>query len=231
MKNVESIVIGDKVEIHKLGEKGSTYKTMIEDEYLGQVFQVVVPTRGMVPMEITRGDRLGLAFHRESGRYITEMLVIGIIKDRGMRYALLSQSTPTSRDQRRESYRLPLSVKIQVFDCLDETEENTEESGTHAGVIQQESSRDISATGIAFTSRKKYIPGDKYIIKLYLGGMSSSEPPLALKAKVVRVLREYNTNKYQVGMRFTDQTKSSNELLMKFVMMRQQEMIRQGKRV
>ena len=278
-KEIEAVQIGDNVEVCRLSDKDAVYKTMIEDIFPGNVYQIAVPSLNMIPMRINRGDKIELAFHRASGRYVAVMYVMGIVKDGGMRSALLSQSTPFSEKQRRESYRVALKVKLQVFESCDEeqqtdgeefTGENTDEAEKLTGengltdaaaasptventerssVLEILSSKDISASGIAFISKIAYEPGSIHMLGLHLNETEQDQPvkgaekdqsasdktltgeePLMLSAEIVRAVKLYETNSYFVGMRFNELTNSSSDRIEKFIMLQQQSMMKRRSR-
>ena len=275
MKEETEIVIGDNVEICKLSDKNTIYKTKIEDTFPGSVYQVSVPSLNMVPMRINRGDRVELAFYRESGRYIAVMYVMGIIKEGGMRSALLSQSTPFSEEQRRESYRLPVRIKVQVFACAEKSQQEDEDNAGNRAAAEHDvesraendaktrqtehdapqtdrrpdervtaeqsdiyeivGSRDISATGISFISKKRYEPGNIHKLSLDLDSTSSNQAPsegtpLVINGEIIRAVKLYESNSYFIGVRFTDQTNSSDERIRKYIMIQQQKMIKKRRR-
>ena len=281
-KEIEEVKIGDNVEVCRLSDKDAVYKTMIEDIFPGNVYQIAVPSLNMIPMRINRGDKIELAFHRASGRYVAVMYVMGIVKDGGMRSALLSQSTPFSEKQRRESYRVALKIKLQVFESEKEEQQTTGENTTGAeefsaeaekltgekgladkttkpsliientersSVLEILSSKDISASGIAFISKIAYEPGSIHMLGLHLNEIkqdqpqknkstddtpstqgSSREEPLMLSAEIVRAVKLYETNSYFVGMRFNELANSSSDRIEKYIMLQQQSMMKKRSR-
>jgi len=299
-KEIEEVKIGDNVEVYRLSDKDAVYKTMIEDIFPGNVYQIAVPSLNMIPMRISRGDKIELAFHRASGRYVAVMYVMGIVKDGGMRSALLSQSTPFSEKQRRESYRVALKIKLQVFESAEEEQQTvgegiiaentgeaenligekgltddaaatnakemnlTDEKGVaanttkaipvienteRASVLEILSSKDISASGIAFISKMAYEPGSIHMLGLHLNETeqdqprrnkstdntpsaqaSSKEEPFMISAEIVRAVKLYETNSYFIGMRFDELTSSSSDRIERYIMLQQQSMMKKRSR-
>ena len=231
----EQLKLGDKIELYKEKEKSRVYKTMIEDIYEGGVFVAAIPRLAGVPMLVRRGERLTTVFYRDSGRYFTVMRVMGVEVINGIRYLLLVKLNDTKWDQRREAYRLPVRIRVLVCEYSDahRQEEDTTEPGNEENAAAGEpvrlelaNSKDLSITGISLSMKLKCESGKKHILKLYLEGTQSKEPPLTVCAEVVRVLPGLERGVHYVGMHFCDQTKDMNEHLTKYVMTAQQKLIK-----
>ena len=92
--------------------------------------------------------------------------------------------------------------------------------------LEAVASKDISFTGIGLTTRKEYIPGDTYLLKLHLKDPMEKNP-LAVGAMVMRVFPGANIGTYHVGLRFVDLPRINNEIISKYVYAMQQRLLKQ----
>ena len=216
MPNDEVIIIGDKVEL--IRDEGRVYKTMVEDITGNGFYLVGVPTYGAMPVLLHYGDEMNLLFSRKSGKYSALMSVVGFEKRGEIRYAWLMQRSGPRIYQRREAYRLPMDVKVLVCEYREDFEA--------AGVIETVSSKDISITGIALVSRKKYDINEKLLLKPYLEEEFAAREPFIARAEVVRTTSEKYIGRHYVGTRFFAQPKSMSDYLARYVVAKQQEQFR-----
>ena len=192
------IVIGDRVELMR--DRDHAYKTKIEDIYAGGAYLVGVPSLGRVTMALSRYDDLFMAFSRESGRYVVPVRVMDVRITDGIRYALLMKKTEPRRDQRREAFRVPVRIRVLIYDKprspaaqRQSVPSRDAQDGEAAGpeplldeipaveqggqpLLESTGSRDISLTGIALTTGKAYPNGSDYVLKLHLGDPQHGDP-------------------------------------------------------
>jgi len=249
MSDDSVIGIGDRVELTR--ENDNVYKTKIEDMYGGGSYLVSVPSYGRVPMVLRPNDKILLAFYRESGRYIAPVRVIDVGNKDGIRYALLLMRSEPRRDQRREAFRVPVRLKVLIFEDPEETPADPEEApaspakapedpeeasaGRDATPANPEEtpvrpdetagSRDISLTGIALTTRKAYPSGKHYLLEFNLNDQRGA-PPLIISARVVRSVPGFDRNTYDIGMHFHGQTNSVSVRLSRYMFTQQQKQLR-----
>jgi c-di-GMP-binding flagellar brake protein YcgR len=225
------IVVGDKVEL--IGEKNRAYRTMIEEVTEKSLYLAGVPSQGGIPMLLHVNDIVPMVFYRESGRYVARMKVAGFEKVREVRYVLLLLTEEPQRDQRRGAFRLPARLKTLVCEYIDEIEKKLPIYTDIPGTVTVDTigSKDISVTGIALTTKRLYVPGEKYLLRLNLSESVESATPFYICAAVTRSLPGQVKDSFFVGMRYFGQTRTMNEALSKYVFTRQQKIIKQQRLV
>lgn len=242
------ILVGDKVDL--VVQTGQVYRAMIEDRLDDGPFLIAVPSRRGIPMSVAQDDDIFLVFYRESGRYVAQMKAIGFERRGEIRYMWLLQKTLAQKNQRRGAYRLPVSFSVQIYEYDKERgltagvpasapdEESISgqipEDEARAVALEKADTKDLSITGIALITKKKYIPGEKYVLvmKMESKALSLAEqkrapkrPPLYLAAEVKRCMPWRVSGKYDIGMHFTDMTRQTSEEISKFVLDEQQRQI------
>lgn len=229
----EIIIIGDRVDL--VVQTGLVYRAMIEDRVDNGPFLVAVPSRKGIPMRVAQDDDIYLVFYRETGRYIAQMKVVALERRGALRYMWLLQRTPAQKNQRRGAYRLPVSFSVQILKPGEE--QNPQENSSDAAravAIEKADSKDISVTGIALITKKKYEIEDKYILVMQITGTADARlssrraktPPLEVNAAVKRCIPWRVSGKYNTGMSFVDITRSTSEQIAQFVLTEQQRQIR-----
>ena len=226
MRQDDVIVVGDKVELVR--DAGRVYKTMIEDMTGNGFFLAGAPSYGGMPVLLHVGDDLSLSFSRESGRYTARMRVMGFEKRGEIRYVWLLQKTKPQRDQRRGAYRLPVNLKVHVYEYTDGIADKLEKHGDVIGtaVLETVGSKNISVTGIELVVKRKYEIYEKILLRPNLGENQVAAPSLVICAEVVRLVPERYRGTQSVGTQFFGQSKSAHDHLTKYVLDQQQKQIR-----
>jgi len=241
------ILVGDRVDV--VSEDGQVYRSMIEDRLEDGPFLVSVPHRRGRYMYVAKDDVLYVVFYREGGRYIAQMRVLALEKRGAIRYMWLFQETKAQRNQRREAYRLPVNMGVVIYGYNEKFERFHEDmpieqrdafSIEDLTVVETVLSRDISIKGVAVSSKKTYVEGDKYIVGMDLensaeiiGGIVRIKrtPSLILQASVRKCI-PLNENKVNnVGFAFLDDTKKVSEQIARFVLIEQQRQIKNQRRL
>jgi len=256
----EEIIVGDKIDI--VTQTGIVYRSMIEDRLDNGPFLAGVPNRKGSYMNVSQDDDLYLVFYRASGRYIAQMRVVAVEKRGELRYMWLIQRTKAQQNQRREAFRLPVDFDVEIYaypDDEDEPEdapEEADESGeigktvdtddsdeskpalTDGGpmLLELVSSRDISITGIALLTKRKYEFDEKFLLYLHLERTPAnirtrsindrSSPVLHLTATVKRCIPWRTTNTFNTGMQFYGLTEGMSDGIAKYVLNEQQRQIK-----
>jgi len=237
----ELIVIGDKVDL--VTQTGDVYRTMIEDRLDNGPFLAGVPNRKGVHMYVNQDDDVYLVFYRESGRYIAQMKVLALENRGGVRYMWLIQKTQAQKNQRREAFRLPVTFDVQIFEYDEEAEQgitfvSDEEESKPA--LEEVSSRDLSVTGIALITKKKYELEEKYLLSLHLSRTSASirgtaaiekAPALHLTATVKRCIPWRTGNTFNTGMHFFGMKENMSDGIARYVLTEQQRQIKRRGRL
>lgn len=229
MRNDDVIVIGDKIEL--AGEDDRIYKTMVEDMTGNGFFLIGVPSYGGIPLRMQTGDNYSVFFSRESGKYRTYMTVAGFEKRGHVRYAWLMQRSSPGIYQRREAFRLPVTMKVLIFEYDEDAGNDPQNQEGAIGTVELEtgSSKDISITGISLVVRRKFELRERVLLKPIFSGQPEPPAPFIVGAEVVRSIPESYRGRHCLGTQFFGQTKSMHEYLAKYVLTQQQKQIRQRK--
>ncbi|MDR2571927.1 MAG: flagellar brake protein [Oscillospiraceae bacterium] len=233
------IVVGDKVDL--VTPKGEVYRTMIEDRNEGGPFLLGVPNKKGVHMPLDQDDDVYLVFYRESGRYIAQMRVIAFEKRGAIRYMWLVQKTKAQKNQRREAFRLPVSFSVTICKYIEDGKDEIQYIPEEAETIELElvNSRDISVTGIALITKKRYELNDKFTLTLQLGDnpagirrkpSASSDDSLKITATVKRSVPWRIENTFNTGMEFYGMSDKESDEIAKYVLAEQQKQIKRNKR-
>ena len=236
----EMIAVGDKVDL--VTQSGTVYRTMIEDRLNDGPFLAGVPNRKGVHMHVDQGDDLYLVFYRSSGRYIAHMSVVALEKRDEVRYMWMLQKTKAQRNQRREAYRLPVEFDVQIFEYIEDTQQELTEVADEVMVdsLESVSCRDLSVTGIALLTKRQYEFDDKYLLCLYMDrtpesirtrSVKESAPGIYLSATVKRCIPWRTTNIFNTGMQFFGMTESVSDDLARYVLAEQQKQIKRRRRL
>jgi c-di-GMP-binding flagellar brake protein YcgR len=229
------IVVGDKIDL--VSQTGVVYRTMIEDRNESGAFLLGVPNRKGLYMPVYQDDDVYLVFYRDSGRYIAHMSVVALEKRGEVRYMWLIQKTKAQQNQRREAFRLPVSFNVQICKYIEDDENEKEYIPEEAETIALEAvnSRDISVTGIALITKKKYEIDEKYLLilqfsKAHVGVRRRPNDPddetLSITATVKRCIPWRTANTYNTGMQFFGMTDSMSDGIARYVLTEQQRQIK-----
>jgi c-di-GMP-binding flagellar brake protein YcgR len=160
------------------------------------------------------------------------------------RYMWLLQKAIAQKNQRREAFRLPIMFDVEIFEHVDDGRKNIVN-----GVIFEEpdeamyetaSCRDLSATGVALTTKQMYLMDERYHIKMYFDrtpaniravSKGESAPPLSLTAIVKRCIPWRDTKYYNTGLHFVSMSRNTSESISRFVLAEQQKQIKKRRLV
>ena len=236
----EIIAVGDKVDM--VTQSGAVYRTMIEDRLNDGPFLAGVPNKKGVHMQVEQGDDVYLVFYRSSGRYIAHMNVVALEKRDEVRYMWMMQKTKAQRNQRREAYRLPVEFDVQIFEYVEDHQQELTEVVDDVMVdsLESVSCRDLSVTGIALLTKKQYEFDEKYLLCLHMDrtpesirnrSLKESGPGLYLAATVKRCIPWRTSNIFNTGMQFFGMTEGVSDDLARYVLAEQQKQIKRRRRM
>jgi len=220
----EVLVVGDKVDLIDYGN--NEYRTKVEDITGNGLILVGVPSLAGAPMQLYPDDELPLVFYRESGRYITLMRVEGFETRGEVRYTRLMQMNKPENDQRRESFRLPLSLEVHVCEYLTDMEKHLQVV-SDVVMLETVKSKDISLEGISIMSKGEFEIGRKLFLKLFLDVPEDQASPFLVCAEVKRSVQWRNSGKNNIGMHFFGVTKRMDEYLWNYMLTQQQKRYKQ----
>ena len=223
MNSHGALVVGDKVEM--LTDESRCFKTAIREVAGNGLLVAAVPSYVGKQIPLHKCDELSLAFYRETGRYSERVKITGFIKKGGVQYVRMKQISAPVKDQRRESFRVPVRLRVTVCEYTEEIARVLSLCDGVLGATKLETveSKDISATGIAIITKREYRPGEKRLLKIFFNDPQGNASPFTICAEVVRIMPMTDTDSYHVGMRFINQTEQMNRVLSKFVQGKQQE--------
>jgi len=236
----EEIVVGDKVDI--VTQSGEVYRTMIEDRLDNGPYLAGIPNKKGVFMNVNQNDDIYLVFYRESGRYIAQMKVLALERRGELRYMWLIQKTRVQKNQRRNAFRLPVNFDVQIFEYVENIHQGLTFVPDEVKAISLEavSSRDISVTGIALLTKKRYELNDNYLLSLHFHRISQEmrmrpdeaekTPALHITATVKRCIPWRTGSTYNTGMHFTGMTESMSDGIARYVLTEQQRQIQRRNR-
>ena len=236
----EEIVIGDKVDL--VAQSGLVYRAMVEDQREDGSFLVGIPSKRGVHMHVEQDDDIYLVFYRPSGRYIAQMKAVSLENHETVRYMWLLQKTKVQRNQRREAFRLPIDFEVQIFEYFEEIEQELAyPTFQHDGaVLETVNCIDLSVTGIALKTRRKYAVDENYLLSLYFErtpvsirnrSIRDAGQPLYLMASVKRSAQWHMGNMFNTGMQFFGMTERMQDGLSRFLLIEQQRQIKKRRRL
>ena len=231
MQDESVISIGEKVDL--VGHKNRLYRTKVEDIIETGLYLVGVPRYSGTPMPLHAGEDVYMIFYRETGRYITQMNTVGFEKRGEIRYAWLFQKTEPHKDQRREAFRVPVSLEVQVRKYNEDAESRIPLFGDmeDAELIEDVSSKDLSVVGISIITKKEYVPGERHLLNVLFAAPESGVTPFITCAVVARSVPYRESGKHLVGLSFFGHSKRMTEQISKFVLEEQRRQLRQRRLV
>jgi len=229
------IVVGDKVDL--VTQSGTVYRTMIEDRLNDGPFLAGIPNKKGVHMFVDRDDDLYMVFYRPSGRYIAQMKVVALEKRDEVRYMWLIQKNRAQKNQRREAFRLPVEFEVQIFEYIEDHEQGLiqVEDEVEASALESVNCRDLSITGIALLTKRKYEFDERYLLSLHMDrtpanirnrSIRDRAPGILLTAAVRRCIPWRTTNTFNTGMQFFGMMESTSDNLARYVLAEQQKQIK-----
>lgn len=226
--NKSLLNIGDRVDLY-LGT-GPTYLSKLEDITQSGNLLVSIPTYRGEPIDIEKGQGFQLYFYRPNGRYRVNVKMNGYVKDGLVRLMELKPLSDPQRQQRRESFRLPIELKVLV--TYIDSESITEDILGSDSSTEKVTSSNLSATGIAITTKRQYSLGDKVFLQIYLNWPEEKSEPIELMGEVRQVAKTEPFEKtFIVGIKFVYLSNDIYNHLSRFIMLQQQKRRKQERLV
>lgn len=227
-KNKNFLNIGDRVDLY-LGE-GPVYRSKVEDITNSGDFLVSIPTYKGEPIEVHKGQKFQIYFYRTNGRYRVDVRMAGYRREGSLQLLELEKMSEPQKQQRRESFRLPIDLKVTV--TLLENDSISEDILSEMNFTEEISSLNISATGIAIKTKREYSIGDKVFLQIHLKWPNVNSKPLEIMGEVKQVeLFEYTGKEYIVGISFLYVSNDIYNFISKFIMVQEQKRLRQKRLV
>jgi len=231
----KNIVIGDIVDLTSPND-GIPYRTKVEDIIGSNLYTVSLPSSGGQPMVIHPNDEINLTFYRETGKYTIRVVAQGFSRRDELRLVTLMQVSEPEKDQRRMYFRLPVSLRVVLFEYTSsfETIRMTREQIAEAKIIAMETvgTKDMSVTGVGVLAKNEYDPGRKFILDIYFDDKRKEQAkPFVICAEVMRADFEKRSRSHHLGMHFFGQTPGMSEYLARYLVKQQQIQVRQRRLV
>lgn len=230
MDNLErlNLKIGDKMDITV--ENGRVYRTVLEDTEGGYLLLSTPLFRG-VPVIFHQGQEVGLSFFRQTGRFSVSARVQGFKVEGAVRLIVFDAYGQPIKKQLRNSYRLPCDLKGIIRPTingpfpLNYTQEDYDVE-IDARLL------DIGEMGLGLVCKTRFETGDRAYVRVYLEWPAPGAEPCSFFAEVMRCeIYERNTNMFRCGMQFIGLDEDTRKHISRFVLVRQQQMLRQQRLV
>ena len=233
MQEDDIIALGDKVELTL--ENNRVYKSMIQDMTGSELFLVATPSLKGRLAPLYLNDKISMSYFRESAVYTMTVEVVAFEKQGEVQFVWLLQITEPSRYQRRDAYRLPIRLKVKVREYVDGMEmnlplhENAAVQNPLSNPIESVNTKDLSIGGISIMTKRKYKPGEKYLLEVSMDGSQDNVRQFLICAEVKRIIPSDDNKSAFIGMQFFGVTNNRSEILSRYVLRRQQILIKQQK--
>lgn len=216
--------VGEKIEVCYQGENIDSEKrncySMVQDIVGQDEIIITAPMLQGNQMILSIGQKVEIIFFREKGQFIFEAEVIDRFKKENINLLKLNVVSSIKRIQRRNYYRLKITLPIYIRSLTDGSEENqNSEKWFKAYTL------DISGGGVKISIDRSLEKGSLLECKLKI-----NDEDLVLKGKVVRCqLAETDPIiRYEIGMSFVDITEYQRDLIIRFIFEEQRKLRKKG---
>jgi c-di-GMP-binding flagellar brake protein YcgR len=213
-------------------------------------FIVLVPAHKGVPIVLRDGQELAMCVYRDNGRFAMDVRVVSFRKSENVQLVELEPLSALRREQRREFYRLPVSLRAEALTLpvsvytemrsLPETlpqldkvisYEDAVKALEKVGVAEDSvSARDISISGLSIRTKNAHELGDQMVVKVHLGWPTEKTPPISAVVEVRRVEYDSVSGTYAIGVEFVGAF-AKRDLITKYIFEQQKRRIKQQKLV
>lgn len=221
--------IGERVDI--VVENGRVYRTAVEDTEGDELLVMPTPFYRGIPVIFRQGDEVSLNYFRDTGRYAVTALVAGFKTEGNLRMILFRPRGEVRRQQLRASYRLGVDLRGVLRDNMagpfpfKPTPDDDE-------VEIQVQILDISETGLAFKSATRLEVGERIYVRIHLDWPSADAQPIEGTVQVRRcALMDDKRDIYRVGTEFVGLDNDTRKHIARFVLTRQQQILKQKRLV
>ncbi|MEF9952024.1 MAG: PilZ domain-containing protein [Clostridium sp.] len=222
MKATERLKTNERVEFSIDNE---IYKSTVQDIISNKSIAISIPVLGSKSYLPIIGEKIdffiliGSDFHKYKG------IVSNRIVDGNLRLIIVDDLSTEGKVQRREYFRIPVSLDIEYLPISNEIAEN----GVSKKVLDLLSDRfitaksiDLSAGGIKIFTAEKVEEGTHVIVKVAI----SSSDTISIISKVVRMEKDPGTKTYKLGCRFLALDKNDTEKIVKFIFEKSRELMK-----
>jgi c-di-GMP-binding flagellar brake protein YcgR len=203
-----------------------------------------------MPAALRTRQELFAYFYRDNGKFTMDARVVGFHTRENLRLVELESLSDLKKEQRREFYRLPVSLSAEALSLPisihaetralphtlpqlnsaisyeDAVEQLTKVGTPEEGVV----AKDISSSGLSLRTKSSHEMGDRMVVKVSLGWPSEKSPPISAVVEVRRVEFDSSTGVYALGVEFIGAF-AKRDLITKYIFEQQKKRIKLQKLV
>ena len=218
------IQIGSKVDLF-LG-RGPFYRTQLEDMTEDGRLVISTPLHRGVPIILRKNQEIELYFYRDNGRYCIDVSVYDFSISNNVRLIILDILSEPRKQQRRESYRLPILRDVLILRDAYGPFTAYYEKDIDKSLLIKASTENLSETGMAMRTRTEFSNGDKFWARIFIQWPSENSLPITVRCRIVQVQYDHIKAIYRYGVHFIACTEDDRANIAKFVLAEQQRNIR-----
>ena len=230
MAKKDKIVIGDKIDL-RIGN-GPYYRTTVDEMSGNSTIFAAVPSYKGIPIILHIDQELRIFFYRKSGRFSVHAQVKGFTVSGEIRLIEIEIKSEPKKEQRRESFRVPTSIKAVLCVFSDpitlRAKKMLEADDTVKEVAE---ARNLSETGVGLKTKFDYNISEKVLLKLHLAWPHEDSAPIELLAEARRSEYDPIRDIYYVGFQFLNAGDEMRSHISKYLLVQQQKQIKQQKLV
>lgn len=212
--------IGAKIEIvTKFGSnREEIYFSMVQDIISDSTFLITMPMSKGKPAFLHIGEEVLVYYFNYHGQYSFRAIVIKRYEFQGIYFFKLEKNSKVARLQRRNYFRLPKTIPVQVDIFSKDKIVNT----------LYGNSLDIGGGGLAVIVDKK-LNEDSKVICTFTLEHDSAIKDFQVKGRVVRCVHTQNMDdKFEVGISFEDICEQQRDRIIKFIFEEQRKLMKKG---
>lgn len=216
MINMQKLIIGDRIEVNlkSKGKNSKSYYSMVQDILSDDEILITLPTVESIPMIAKPNQEIEISFFRSHGQFCFTGKIIEYCNDNSIELLKIKRITQNVRIQRRNFYRLNVTLPVKV-NYIDASGQEYQIDGY---------SCDIGGGGMGVIM-KRHIP-------LYSDvncSFSIDTDNIIIKGNIIRIeICKDDEHKYQMGIKFTEVSEYTRDVIVKFIFNQQRKRIRKG---
>lgn len=204
------VTIGERVDIDV---DGASLKSIIQDIETRDTLLVTQLTRKSIPVYIEPGRVLTIMFKRANGMFIFDAMLEGYTEVSGQRYMRLRPVSEARRQQRRNSYRLAISVPgtVKILSAAPTGQNQRMEFTTNLF--------DLSEGGIGMNAPQSYSISTMFDLSVVLG---EEYEQYTFRCVVMRCIwPNVKDEPYRIGAQFVDMSDAQRRKISRFILAEQ----------
>lgn len=215
------IRIGEKVQIGLEGHP-QPYPTLLEDILDDGRFIVSSPMYRGIPLPVHEGQEVQFYFYREDGRYCIFSKIDEIFMHNELRLLRLMPLSEPIKQQRRESFRLPISLGARICSFDEEAVQAAKRKEQEDANWETTITHNISETGVSIKSRQEYKVGDMVTIWMKIeDGAINEQMNLMGIVRQAEKLDSTKEHAYRLGIEFMPYEEAKRRSIAQFILKKQ----------